>query len=403
MDGFLICFSIICFLLAVLASFILFFVNKEQVFCNRLIGLVILLFGLQNLISFLVFSGLMIKIPHIYRVLGPTTLLILPLSYIYVRAVLKSETSFRKSDWILLIPSVLYAVNLAPVYFLPYEDKLILVRNYLANPRLQGQFNEGILPPYVLLFIRTIWSTVFLIMLFNSLRQFKKNVDNKILEINKDLLQWLTNFSYVLLALVSVFIIHAIIAPIFKLDTKIGDYTLVFAVFILTSILFAKPRVLYGLYLPTSELKFITDYDPKIDNTSEKNTEVVGIHVLDKQKYLKKILENQEYKEAIEQFFRANLPFLNPNYSLDNLVDDLKIPKHTLSSFINQEYGMGFRKFLNSKRVEYLLENYKKPEWKNHTLEAIANESGFKNRSTFILNFREFTQKKPLEYFKDKA
>jgi len=62
---------------------------------------------------------------------------------------------------------------------------------------------------------------------------------------------------------------------------------------------------------------------------------------------------------------------------------------------------MGFRKFINEKRVAYIIENSKKPEWKNLTLEAISIESGFGNRSTFIKNFKEVTGKNPLQYFKN--
>jgi YesN/AraC family two-component response regulator len=91
--------------------------------------------------------------------------------------------------------------------------------------------------------------------------------------------------------------------------------------------------------------------------------------------------------------------FLNPDYSLNDLVDEIKVPRHLLSSFINQEYGLGFRKFLNRKRLSML--------WKisinlngKITLEAIGNESGFRNRSTFIINFKGVTGENPSEYFK---
>jgi AraC-like DNA-binding protein len=403
MDSLLICFCIICFLLTALASFILFFVNKEQVFCNRIIALVLLLFGLQNLISFLVFTGYLIHVPHVYRVLGPSTLLILPLSYIYVRSVLNGETAFRKWDWLFLIPSLLYAINLLPVYMMPYEEKRLLVENYLSNPKLQGQFSEGYLPPYIFPFIRTIWSTIFFVMLYRTIHKFKKNVGSRILEYNRDLLQWLYNFSYILLVFIVVFIIHTILLPIWELDTKISDYTLVAAVFTMTVLLFVKPRVLYGLYLPSTAFSSIST--PTV--TEEYKTPRVDIKTFEAitfdKKYTKTISDNQKYKAILEHYFETEKPFLNPNYSLDDLVNDIKIPKHTLSSFINQEYGLGFRKFLNGRRVSYLLQNYDNPDWKNLTFEAIANESGFKNRSTFILNFREFTQKNPMEYFKDRV
>jgi hypothetical protein len=50
-------------------------------------------------------------------------------------------------------------------------------------------------------------------------------------------------------------------------------------------------------------------------------------------------------KEKTEAHFKEHAPYLNPNYSLKNLVDEIDVPQHLLSSFINQEYGVGFRNF----------------------------------------------------------
>lgn len=71
-----------------------------------------------------------------------------------------------------------------------------------------------------------------------------------------------------------------------------------------------------------------------------------------------------------------------------------------LSAFINREYGIGFREFLNRYRVDYFKENLDNPDWKNLTLEAIAAEYGFNIRSTFIANFKKITGTTPSEYIK---
>ena len=397
MDVFFICFSVICFLLAILAGFILSFVNKEQVFSNRLLGLFLFLLGLQNLIVFLVYTRFMLKIPHIYRVFGPTTLLIMPIGYFYVRSVLRRESRFRKYDWLILIPAILYAINLMPVYLMPSDEKLALVQNYLRNPKLQAKFNEGLFPPYVFPLVRVIWSTVFFVKLFNMVRQFKARVDARILQMNKDLLQWLTVFSYIMLVFVSVHLVFTIVAPIFRLDATLVDLVLQLIVFVTASMLFAKPKILYGLYIPSGQQEQSASDQIKSDDENP-----VVSHD-SKPSHLKPMPNSSKYKVSLESHFKSNAPFLNPNYSLDDLVREINIPKHVLSSFINQEYGMGFRKFLNSRRVAYILENYQQPKWKNLTFEAIANESGFKNRSTFILNFKEVTKKTPMEYFKELA
>jgi len=389
-------FGVICFLLAFLAGFILFFINKEQIFSNRILAIVLFFLGIQSLIIFLLYSGLIIKIPHVYRMFGPTTLLIFPLSYIYVRTVLDGENSFKRMDWIILIPFILYAINLLPVYCMSYEKKLELVTNFVTNPKIQGKFNDGFLPPYVFSFFRTIWSAYFLFLQFKLINQFRIKVNSKIVEINKELLSWLCLFSKVLLILVSVHSVFAIVAPIFETSILSIDSILQLLILVLTLQLFIHPRILYGIFIPSKEynLNIAITADSKIVNERiESNTKNDNLTT--------SVQTNLKYKEIINSHFKQNLPFLNPDYNLNILVDEVQIPRHLLSTFINQEYGIGFRKFLNQKRIDYILENFNKTEWKNLTLEAIANESGFKNRSTFINNFKEVTGKNPLEYFKN--
>jgi AraC-like DNA-binding protein len=395
MNTFYIVVSVFCFLLAMLSSFILFFVNKEQTFSNRLLALFLFFFGLQNIIIFLVYTGFFLEYVHFYRIFGPTTLLLFPLGYLYVRSVLNGENTFRKYDWLILIPSLLYAINLIPVYILSSEEKLVLIQNYLKYPSLQGKFNDGFLPPYLFPFIRVIWSCFFLYLQYKLIKQFQ--LKEKVSSLNKDLMNWLQLFTLILFICALIHITYIILSPILKLNGKVPDLVLMLIVLVISFRLFTKPQLLYGLYLPSSAQ---LQTNEEISSTIEPKTlfdqeikENVHINILSK---------NMEYKEIVDQHFKKNNSFLNPNYHLDDLVDEIKIPRHQLSSYINQEYGMNFRNFINKKRIEYIIENFHKPEWKNLTLEAIANDSGFSNRSTFILNFKTHTGKSPKEFLKNR-
>jgi AraC-like DNA-binding protein len=396
MNTFYIVVSVFCFLLAMLSSFILFFVNKEQTFSNRLLALFLFFFGLQNIIIFLVYSELFLEYVHFYRVFGPTTLLLFPLSYLYVRSVLNGENAFRKYDWIIVIPSILYTINLIPVYILSSEEKLVLIQNYLNYPSLQSKFNDGFLPPYLFPFIRVIWSCCFLYLQYKLIKQFQ--LKERVSSMNKNLLNWVKLFTLILFITALIHITFIILSPLLKLNGKVPDLVLMLIVLVISFRLFTKPQLLYGLYLPTSAQFQTKDV---MSSTFEPTTffdqeikEIVHANIFSK---------NREYKEKVDQHFKKNSSFLNPNYHLDDLVEEIKIPRHQLSSYINQEYGMNFRNFINKKRIEYIIENYHKPEWKNLTLEAIANESGFSNRSTFILNFKTHTGKSPKEFFKNRT
>jgi AraC-like DNA-binding protein len=388
-------FGIISFLLALLASLILFFFNKEQTFSNRLLAVVLFFLGAQMFIIFIVYSGLIIKIPHIYRVFGPSAFLILPLSYLYVRSILKSETNIQKYDWFILIPSILYTIYLIPVYALSTENKVALVTKFVTNPRLQAQFSDGFVPPYAFSFIRSAWSAIFVFLQFRLIKKFQKEVTYQFLEVNRDLIQWLTLFTRLLLFLILVVIVCNVLAPVLEISSILTEVALQLTVCITVVKLFMQPKLLYGLHIPSGKFNLNV-----IDNNRFKDESVIFNNSVKNSVFLKTVQTNLMYKEKIDAHFKENVPFLNPDYSLNDLVDEIKVPRHLLSSFINQEYGLGFRKFLNRKRVEYVMENFNKPEWQNLTLEAIGNESGFRNRSTFIINFKGVTGENPSEYFK---
>jgi AraC-like DNA-binding protein len=388
-------FSTLCLLLCLLASFILFFINKVQLFSNRLLAIVLFILALANLNIILFYSGLLIKMPFLYRIFIPISLLLLPFSYFYVRSILNPAKGFQKLDWLVLIPSILSIVNFWPVYTLPTEQKLILVTNLLNNIKLQSHFDDGYLPPYIFSLLRTSWSGIFIYLQFDLIRKFQKNVATEIIKINKDLLQWLLLFSKLFMWLLFISVIFNLAAPILKVGTSITDIALQLLVFIITLKLFMQPQILYGIYIPSEKMNTVA-INPKLN-------EISAYEISDQNSEFKEVIHrNIEYKEKIDMYFKEHQPFLNPDYSLSQLVDAIQIPQHLLSSFINQEYGMGFRKFINEKRVAYIIENSKKPEWKNLTLEAISLESGFGNRSTFIKNFKAVTGKNPLQYFKNK-
>lgn len=103
----------------------------------------------------------------------------------------------------------------------------------------------------------------------------------------------------------------------------------------------------------------------------------------------------------LSEFLSAERPFLKPGYTLKDLAKDLQLPLHHLSAFINQYYGVHFNSFINEYRINYFKEKIINKEWKSKKLEAIAEESGFKNRNTFAVAFKKITGVNPSEYVRN--
>lgn len=100
----------------------------------------------------------------------------------------------------------------------------------------------------------------------------------------------------------------------------------------------------------------------------------------------------------IRNHIETNLSFLNPNYSLQILSDELKISTSSLSKIINSENEYNFSDYINYLRVEKAKELLLSSEYTNYKILSIGLECGFNSKSTFYLAFKKFTNQTPVEF-----
>jgi AraC-like DNA-binding protein len=109
-----------------------------------------------------------------------------------------------------------------------------------------------------------------------------------------------------------------------------------------------------------------------------------------------------EKQDAIEQqiigIMASQKPYLVADYALSDLANELGLPVHTVSMVINSKMNLTFPDLINKYRIEMaktLLLDMKK----NHsTIEAVAYDCGFNNRTSFYAAFRKFAGQSPSEY-----
>ncbi len=108
-----------------------------------------------------------------------------------------------------------------------------------------------------------------------------------------------------------------------------------------------------------------------------------------------------ELNNLLMNFIVKNKPFLQQRYSIAQLAGDLQIPQHHLSAFINSYYKMNFNDLINKYRVYYSKIMMINEEWKYKTLQGIALESGFGNRTSFCNAFKKVTGLNPSDFIKE--
>lgn len=105
-------------------------------------------------------------------------------------------------------------------------------------------------------------------------------------------------------------------------------------------------------------------------------------------------------KRRLDDLMKNKKPFLQTKYHIKELANELQIPVHQLSTFLNQELGIHFSDHINKYRIDHCLELIKVNLSDRPNLQKLSKVCGFNNRSSFTTAFKKFTGQKPFDYIK---
>lgn len=108
-------------------------------------------------------------------------------------------------------------------------------------------------------------------------------------------------------------------------------------------------------------------------------------------------------KSKLHQLMADDKLYLNTDLSLDILASELGLPAKQLSSVLNGVLGNRFYDFVNHYRINEVKARLRDPNNRKLTIEAIANQSGFKSKSSFNAAFKKQLGMTPREFIKKEA
>jgi len=116
-----------------------------------------------------------------------------------------------------------------------------------------------------------------------------------------------------------------------------------------------------------------------------------------------KLPEEKSYliQNQIYEIMEKEKPYLIPEYSISDLSNQTGVNTNILSMVINSRLQLTFPELINKYRVEKAKELLMDMKKNNRTIETIAYDSGFSNRTSFYSSFRKFTGQSPSEYLKE--
>jgi PAS domain S-box-containing protein len=106
-------------------------------------------------------------------------------------------------------------------------------------------------------------------------------------------------------------------------------------------------------------------------------------------------LDELQLFERIKDAMINEKLYLDADLTLRKMSAHLDTNTKYLSQVINHHGSSNFLTFINSFRIEAIIEGIKAGDFRRHTFYGIAQRCGFKNKSTFYKVFRDVTGKTP--------
>ena len=370
---------------ALVSAYLLFF-NKIgfQSFSDKILATLFLSYSYCVIGYLLISSEWIVQVPILYKTSAPINYLVPPLAYLYVRSVLYNESRFEKKDFLHLVPFLIITFNYIPLYISGYSERLevvkMVIHSYDKNYLIQdGFFSENIQ------ILRPIQSMVYLVLQWKILIDFKKKyITTSFKEHTLMILNWLKKFNYCISFTNLTFLIF-VIGVVYRMANKqpLNDVVLFAAIPVsisllyLSSYLIINTQVLAGLPYIGKELK-------------------------NNQKSIIKEVNYELEIATIKSYFEVHKPFLQPSLTIGQLSLSLDLSPKAVSFIINQCLNQNFNDFVNSYRVGFLIDSMQEGRLKNYTIQALALQAGFANKTSCINAFKKVHNCTPSQYIANK-
>jgi len=339
--------------------------------------------------------------------------LIGPLSYFYVRSIIRDNSKLSYTDYIHFALFIIAFLGTMPILFSSWAHKQEVADILISNNWRIKKFNINIfLPFYVNQIIRPLHWLFYLICNWQLFQKKYKNPIGKENELqqNKLIKRWLLIFCSIFTCLTIIFFFIIFLNLMHNEKSTFLKQTYVYLVTIglvyiaLNISLLLFPHILYGLPIEVIKPSMWTTKEDSIaietsflpdsikngaseisNDTKLKFTQLFSTEYL---LNLKGILEQWELKEK----------YISPECNLNTLSVEAKISLHHLSYYFNSFINVKFTDWRNNLRIKYACKAIQSGKSDDITIEALAANCGFSAQSTFIRSFKTYTGLTPSEY-----
>lgn len=364
--------TISIFIMVLLASFLLT-TNTKTKLSNRLFATFLLLTAF-DLSSF--FTEKYFETNLNFELFRMTiSLLIMPIFYLYVKAVCHSDFQLKPKHLTLVIPFAIanlvfiprlyLATTIESIYIYEHFKQMLEIRFFYILAELQYAF--------------------YIILVFIILKKYKEIYLENYTNTNNSSYKWLFQMTVFFL------IAHCIV--LFKSVIRYTDY----------NVLLNSSNVIIGLIALIISCWFVLKAlnNPDLFKGVDSNMLLVNEIVISTEKELLETPKSAEIAlqiELVKKYVLENEPFLEPSLTIQDLAKQVNIPVRDLSVLINHHMNQHFFDFINEYRIQKAMQILKSPSKSKLTVLEILYEVGFNSKSSFNTAFKKYTNQTPTEF-----
>jgi AraC-like DNA-binding protein len=280
----------------------------------------------------------------------------------FVDSFLHYDRKTIKFNWLLFIPTFTYVPFIILCFIQPYWATETIRASETGKMTIFATIYNLIICGY------SIGANVYLLWKHNQIRMKPATKNKRTLLLNE--------FLWTIMILQSM----AFIPFILKLNI---DYIILYMP-IMGQLFFV-----YVFFRMTYSMKLFENQD--VSRSPAENAVKYAALKLDDRKV-------EDIRLQIIELMEKKKSYLNMDYTLSDMSKELKILPNLLSMVINSKLNCSFNEYINALRIKTAIELLNKAGKNNLTIEAIAYESGFNNRTSFYKAFKKQTGKLPKEY-----
>lgn len=308
-----------------------------------------------------------------------TSLLIMPVFYIYVKSVCYSDFKLKQKDLILLLPFVIANLVLIPRFYFANAIESVSVFEHFKQ-MLEIRFF------YILVEIQYVF---YIVLIFTILKKYKETYLENFTNSDNSSYKWLFQMTVLFL------IAHSVV--FFKSLIRYTDYHALLngsnVIIGIVALFICCWFVLKALNNPEL-FKSVDSTMLSVNEVLNKKVDLVEKDVFENSKSTEIISQI----ELVKKYVFEKEPFLDPSLTIQELSKQVNIPVRDLSILINHHMNKHFFDFINEYRIEKAKEILKDDSKSKVTILEILYEVGFNSKSSFNTAFKKHTNQTPTEF-----